>query len=224
MKRSLRVDYVKGLARTDSLEGFTRIKDDLESTLRSWKRKLVDMHDENYKAAHLQGKQLKEFYTVLRKKQPIPAKFEHINEDGTLHMKLLEGLTEAMAKDETPVNCLGVVRKYFELLKERSMLQEGEEMEDRMEEFIHFNKMPAQEVDFLRGITYIGKARLHNLKFHHIMVCSQDTSKEEISSIINRALRDPDSEYALLGYQLLGRQKQQYMVDFIREYRQSLSP
>jgi hypothetical protein len=46
-----------------------------------------------------------------------------------------------------------------------------------------------------------------------MLICTAETSKSEIKSFIERALRDLDSQYIILGFQNLDRRKQQFIVD-----------
>ena len=53
-------------------------------------------------------------------------------------------------------------------------------------------------------------------------MCTKETSTVELKSFIERALRDSNNEYILLGFQNLSRQKQQFLIDEITEFKKGL--
>lgn len=60
--------------------------------------------------------------------------------------------------------------------------------------------MPRGEVDFFNGIQELGSERIKSLKFEQILICTPETSKFEIKSFIERALRDSDSQYVVIAF------------------------
>lgn len=60
---------------------------------------------------------------------------------------------------------------------------------------------------------------MKNFKYYQLLICTSETSKGEIEAFFKVALRDPDSEYIVLGYQNLDRRKQQAIVDEIKNFK-----
>lgn len=54
---------------------------------------------------------------------------------------------------------------------------------------------------------------MNQLKFDKILISTKQTKISEIKSFIERALRDHNSEYVILGYQNLDARQQQFIVD-----------
>lgn len=56
----------------------------------------------------------------------------------------------------------------------------------------------------------------------NVLTCTPSTSRKEIKSFIERALRDSDSQYVILAFQNLNRIEQQFIVDQIKNYKEEL--
>ena len=110
-----------------------------------------------------------------------------------------------------------VLEKYFLLLNEDEKKEEI--LPDKDDNFIHFRAMVSGETDFLRGIESIGAKRIQAIKFHNILSCSSGTTRSEVSMFIKQALRNTNNEYVILGYQLLDRKHQQFIIDTIETYK-----
>ena len=52
-----------------------------------------------------------------------------------------------------------------------------------------------------------------------MLICTKEIANIEIKSFIERALRDYNNQYVLLGFQNLSRQKQQFIIDQITQFR-----
>lgn len=110
-----------------------------------------------------------------------------------------------------------MICNYFKLLKESLVVEEP--VPDREENFLHFKIMPIGEIDFIKGIQEIGSKRIEKIKYEQIITCTPETSKTEIKSFVERALRDLDSQYIILSFQNLDRRKQQFIVDEIKSFK-----
>lgn len=135
--------------RKSQLSGAHQLLTERQRQLDDWRKEIKKLYEINFKAAHLQGKKYKEFYDFISKsnQKEIPTGFLIINEDTTVHNKIVSELNKH--PNLSNHKGLSLICSYFKLLKESIVEQP---VADREENFLHFKIMPQGEFDFIKGI------------------------------------------------------------------------